>query len=322
MVQKKPYKLSVVIPVYKSEEILKELTAQLVNILDITDDLKTRYEIIFVCDCSPDNSWKMIDTLAIEYSQVQGILLRMNVGQHNALMAGLSHAKGEIIVTMDDDLQHSPADIPLLLTQIKQGSDVAYARFKKRNHALWKTLGSHLNNIMVGYLMKKPRGLYLSPFRAIKSVIRDEITRYRGPYVYVDGLILSVTRNIAGVDVNHHERYTGDSGYSLRKSISLWLKMATNFSIVPLRVISLFGMLFSGFGFFLAILLVIQKFTLNLMPIGWTSLIISILIIGGVQLLAIGMLGEYLGRVLLTINSQPQYVIATIIGSTTLLENS
>jgi undecaprenyl-phosphate 4-deoxy-4-formamido-L-arabinose transferase len=202
----------------------------------------------------------------------------------------------------------------MLLLEIKKGYDVAYARFKNRNHALWKIAGSHINNFVAGYLMQKPRDLYLSPFRAMKAAIRDDILRYRGPYVYVDGLILSVTRNIASVNVVHHDRYAGDSGYSVRKSISLWLKMATNFSIVPLRLTSLLGLFFSCLGFLIAILLVIQKFTLNLMPIGWSSLIVAILIIGGVQLLALGMIGEYLGRVLLTINSRPQYVISDTVG--------
>lgn len=306
--------LSVVIPVYGSERVLPELLAQIHRVLGELNDVRENYEVIFVCDNSPDNSWRVIQSLSAEYSQVHGILLRMNAGQHNALMAGFAQARGDIIVTMDDDLQHSPADIPKLVLEIKQGHDVAYARFNKRKHAAWKIAGSRLNDWVAGYLMQKPKGIYLSPFRAMKSAIRDEILRYRGPYVYVDGLILAVTRNIAAVDVDHHDRFAGDSGYSLRKSVSLWLKMATSFSIVPLRITSLLGLLFSGFGFLLAILLVIQKFTLNLMPIGWSSLIVTILIIGGVQLLALGMMGEYLGRVLLTINLRPQYVVAETVG--------
>ncbi len=307
-------KLSVVIPVYGSEQVLAELVAQIHKVLVGLEAVQGSYEIIFVCDRSPDNSWQVIQALSKDYVQVQGILLRVNAGQHNALMAGFAKARGTIIVTMDDDLQHSPADIPMLLQEIEQGYDVAYARFKNRNHALWKITGSRINNLAAVYLMQKPRDLYLSPFRAMKSVIRDDILRYRGPYVYVDGLILSVTRNIASVDVDHHERYAGDSSYGLRKSLSLWLKMATNFSVIPLRLTSLVGMIFSGMGFLLAIFLIIQRFALNVMPIGWSSLMVTILIVGGVQLLALGMIGEYLGRVLLTINERPQYVIAETVG--------
>ncbi len=307
--------LSIVIPVYGSEAVLPKLVEQITAALEPLEEIREKYEIIFVCDQSPDDSWKVIQSLATNYKQIGGVLLRMNAGQHNALMAGFAEARGEIIVTMDDDLQHSPSDIPQLLQEIRQGSDVAYGRFKNRSHAMWKIAGSRLNNAMACYLMQKPRDLYLSPFRAMKANIKDEILLYRGPYVYIDGLILSVTRNIASVDVDHHERFTGNSRYGFRKSMSLWLKMATSFSIVPLRLTSLMGLVLAGLGFLLAILLVIQKLTLDLMPNGWSSLIVAILIIGGAQMLALGILGEYLGRVLLTINSKPQYTIAEKVGA-------
>jgi undecaprenyl-phosphate 4-deoxy-4-formamido-L-arabinose transferase len=307
--------LSIVIPVYGSERVLPELLRQVETVVEGPHGAGKSYEVIFVCDRSPDNSWEVIKSLAAAHSQVYGILLRMNAGQHNALMAGFARARGRIVVTMDDDLQHSPADIPLLLREVRRGYDVAYARFTRRRHAKWKLAGSWLNDRVAGYLMQKPRGLYLSPFRAMKGEIRDEILRYSGPYVYVDGLIFSVTRNVATVEVEHHDRFEGDSGYGFRKSVSLWLKMATSFSIVPLRITSLLGILFAGVGFLFALLLVVQKFTLNAAPVGWSSLIVTILIIGGAQLLALGMLGEYLGRVLLTINSRPQYVIAETVGS-------
>lgn len=309
MANPQPPSLSLVIPVYGSEPVLPELVRRLQAMFDQQARPSGDYELILVCDCSPDRSWAVIRGLAQQYPWVRGILLRMNAGQHNALMAGFSHARGRVIVTMDDDLQHAPEDIPLLLAELAQGRDVVYARFKSRKHAGWKVAGSRLNDLVAGYLMNKPKGLYLSPFRAMTADIRDDILRYQGPYVYVDGLILSVTRNIGTVDVDHHERYAGDSGYSLRKSISLWLKMATNFSIVPLRITSFVGLCFAGVGFVLALMLIIQKLTLDRMPIGWSSLIVTVLIVGGVQLLALGMLGEYLGRVLLILNSRPQYVV-------------
>ena len=309
MANPQPPSLSLVIPVYGSEPVLPELVRRLQAMFDQQGRPSGDYELILVCDCSPDRSWAVIRSLAKQYPWVRGILLRMNAGQHNALMAGFSKARGRVIVTMDDDLQHAPEDIPLLLAELAQGRDMVYARFKSRKHAGWKVAGSRLNDLVAGYLMNKPKGLYLSPFRAMTADIRDDILRYQGPYVYVDGLILSVTRNIGTVDVDHHERYAGDSGYSLRKSISLWLKMATNFSIVPLRITSFVGLCFAGVGFVLALVLIIQKLTLDRMPIGWSSLIVTVLIVGGVQLLALGMLGEYLGRVLLILNSRPQDVV-------------
>jgi undecaprenyl-phosphate 4-deoxy-4-formamido-L-arabinose transferase len=211
---------------------------------------------------------------------------------------------------MDDDIQHSPFEINLLLNGLVDGVDVVYGKFKNRNHAYWKILGSKFNNLVAGYLIQKPKELYLSPFRAMRKSIALDIIKYKGPYVYVDGLILSVTRSFASVEVNHYGRSVGASGYSFGKSLSLWLKMATNFSIAPLRLTSLAGIFFAGLGFLFAILFIIQKFMFNLMPNGWSSLMVAILIIGGMQLLALGMIGEYLGRVLLTINQKPQYVLA------------
>lgn len=302
-------KLSVVIPAYGSELTISELVRQLEAVLDEAPRVSGSYEIIIVCDHSPDGTWTVIKQLAATRPKVSGILLRMNAGQHNALMAGFSRATGDVVVTMDDDLQHSPADIPRLLEKIAEGYDVVYARFRNRNHAAWKIAGSRFNNRIAAHLMDKPADMYLSPFRAMKSAIRKDILTYSGPYVYVDGLILSFTRNIASVDVDHFERFAGSSRYGLKKSISLWLKMATSFSLVPLRLTSLMGIVVSGLGFLFAFLLIVQKLTIDVMPVGWASLIVAVLVIGGVQLLALGVLGEYLGRVLLTINSRPQYVI-------------
>ncbi len=313
MQTKSKYAVSIVIPVYGGEKTLPELVSRIKRSMTF-DDTKGGYEILLICDQSPDNSWDVIKKLAAAYpGVVKGVLLRMNAGQHNALMAGFARANGQIIVTMDDDLQHSPEDIKKLLVQVESGKDVVYADFINRHHPLWKIAGSRLNNLVASYLIKKPKDLYLSPFRAFRAVIKDEILRYQGPYVYVDGLILSVTKNIGSVQVKHYPRFDGRSNYGIKKSISLWLKMATSFSIMPLRLTSIMGMIISLVGFFLALLLIIQKLTLNLMPVGWSSLIVTILIIGGLQLLAIGMVGEYLGRVLLTINSRSQYVVADTI---------
>lgn len=307
--------LSLVIPVYGSEKVLPELVARLASTL--APLYGKQYEIIFVCDNSPDQSWQVIQQLATEHRQVQGILLRMNAGQHNALMAGFARARGEIIVTMDDDLQHAPSDIPVLLAELAKGHDVVYARFAERKHAGWKILGSRLNDKVASYLLSKPKGMYLSPFRAMRGQVCKDLLRYQGPYVYVDGLLLTVTRNIGSVEVMHHARYAGDSGYSLKKSISLWLKMATSFSILPLRLTSLAGILFASLGFLLALLFVVQKFTLDKMPDGWSSMMVAILILGGFQLLALGVIGEYLGRTLLTLNAKPQYVIGATVGGET-----
>ena len=308
-----PPLISIVIPVYGSEAILPELTKQLDEAMRAES---WDYEVIYVCDHSPDDSWSVIVSLAEEFDTVRGILLRVNAGQHNAVMAGLSEARGAVIVTMDDDLQHSPADIPRLVSEVLDGGfDVAYAVFPDRKHPLWKVFGSAANDAIAERLIRKPRNLYLAPFRAFSAAIKDELVAYHGPYVYLDGIILRVTRHITAVSVTHHPRFSGRSRYGLRKSISLLLKMATNFSITPLRVTSVVGIVTAGLGFLLALFFIFQRLTGEVVLEGWSSLMVAILVVGGVNLVAIGVLGEYLGRVLLTINGQPQYVVAARIGT-------
>jgi len=302
--------ISIVIPVYRSEDILPILTS---NICKAMKKMKFKYEIILVCDASPDLSWLTIKKLSKKFPQIKGLLLRTNVGQHNALMAGFSKARGEIIVTMDDDLQHSPEDSILLINKIKDGYDVAYGKFKKRNHSRWKVLGSFFNNLIASFLLKKPLNLYFSPFRAFSSEIKDDILLYHGPFCYIDGLIFSCTKNIASVEINHFERRSGSGSYGLKKSISLYLRMTTGFSIFPLRLSSFLGFFFSITGFILAFYFLLQKLLYNNTPQGWTSLIIVVLIVAGIQMLLLGVIGEYVGRIFLTLNGKKQYSISKIV---------
>ncbi|MGQ5276031.1 glycosyltransferase family 2 protein [Xanthomonas arboricola pv. corylina] len=297
--------ISVVIPVYGSATILPTLAEKLEESLTALTD---RFEVVLVYDCSPDSSWQVITGLCASRSWLKGVRLRKNAGQHNALMAGFGVARGRYIVTMDDDLQHSPSDIGRVVAELRSGADVCYVQFKSRRHALWKRLGSQFNDRMASWLLAKPRGLYLSPFRGLISEVRDEILRYGGPFVYVDGLIVQSTSNITTIEAEHHARSDGKSGYSLRKSISLWMQMATSFSITPLRVASLTGIVSSGLGFLCAIVLIVQKLLWPHTVIGWTSLIVAVLIMGGIQLLALGVVGEYVGRVLLNVSNRPQYI--------------
>ncbi|MBF0391886.1 MAG: glycosyltransferase family 2 protein [Alphaproteobacteria bacterium] len=306
--------LSVVIPVYGSEAILPELTSRLARVLAETPAFAGRAEVVMVCDASPDDSWRVLSGLTREHGFLTAIRLRKNVGQHNAIMAGVRRARGAVVVTMDDDLQHSPSDIPALYAKIVEGADVCYVTFAKHHHAAWKLWGSRLNDVMARYLLGKPKNLYLSSFKAFRREIAEEIGNYPGPFVYIDGLILASTGNIASVGLDHNPRLTGKSGYSFKKSVLLWTEMATGFSVTPLRLASTVGLLTSGLGFVLAILFVIQKLTLDRMPDGWSSLIVTVLIMGGVQLLALGAIGEYLGRVLLTSNRKPQYNVAETLG--------
>lgn len=306
-------RLSVVIPVYGSAPILPELVRQIHDALTSGLPPGTAFEVVLVNDCGPGDSWSVIRSLAAEKPYLKGIALRKNAGQHNAIMAGLNYATADVIVMMDDDLQHSPYDIPLLYGKILEGYDVCYADFKSRHHAAWKVIGSAINDRAARFLLKKPKGLYLSPFKAIRREIRDELVKYGGPFVYLDGLILSVTSNIASAQVEHHPRHGGKSEYNLYRSVSLWLKMATNFSIAPLRLASFTGLAFSGVGFLLAVALAFERFANDKLPEGWTSLMVVVLILGGIQMLALGTIGEYVGRLFLNINRRPQFVVASTV---------
>ena len=299
--------LSVVIPVYGSASILPNLAKRLAEVLEPTLG-NGRYEVILVHDHGPDNSWQVITELARERPWLRGIDLRRNAGQHNALMAGLSVASGRFIVTMDDDLQHDPADIPRIL-QALESADLCYVQFESRKHAAWKRMGSAFNDWVATRLLGKPRGLYLSPFRGFHAGVRDEAVRYRGPFVYLDGLLLQSTDNVTTILAQHHAREDGRSGYSLRKSIALWLQMATSFSIVPLRLVSAAGLVSAIVAFLFAAFILARKLMVPDMAVGWPSLIMAILFMGGLQLLALGAIGEYVGRVLLNVNLRPQYVI-------------
>jgi undecaprenyl-phosphate 4-deoxy-4-formamido-L-arabinose transferase len=304
--------LSVVIPVYGSASIIPSLVDQLGSTLD-THIGAGHYEVVLVHDCGPDNAWSVIESLSTSRPWLRAVELRKNAGQHNAIMAGLHVARGRFIVTMDDDLQHAPSDIPRIVEVLRNGTDLCYVQFESRQHALWKRFGSWFNDFVARRLLRKPKGLYLSPFRGMVREVAWEALRYEGPFVYLDGLLLQSTNNIETIVARHHARSDGRSGYSLRKSISLWLQMATSFSIAPLRLVSFAGIMASALAFLLAGIVLYQKLRTPDMAVGWPSLIITLLFIGGLQLLALGAIGEYTGRILLNVNRRPQYVIGKTI---------
>ena len=300
--------VSIVIPVYKSAKILPVLVHQIDAVITEAG-LAKNYELILVNDCSTDDSWSIIEKLCDQYETIKGLNLMKNTGQHNAIMAGLNHATGKNIVMMDDDLQHSPQDIIRLLQKINEGFDVVYTKFSKRRHSKLKVLFSKFTDKVAVIMLDKPKDVYMSPFKVISRNVKDEVIKYTGPFAYVDGLILMVTHNVASIDVKHHNRYEGRGHYNFIKGVTLWLKMVTNFSLVPLRIASFFGLLSAVCGFLFAVVLIFEKITMNVPVIGWASLIVTILIMGGIQLFAIGAIGEYLGRVYININKKPQFVV-------------
>ena len=298
--------ISIVIPVYKSQDCLDELAIRLTDALDIFG--KT-YEIILVNDCSPDGSWNKITELCKVYKCLKGINLRRNFGQDCAIMAGLNYSSGNKVVIMDDDLQHDPADIPLLIDELDKGYDVCYAKFVSKKQTIFKNLGSWFNGKVANIVIRKPDEIYLSPFKAIRKGVIDEIIKYNGPYPYIDGLIFRVTRNIGQISVQHHERYSGKGNYNLIKSVRVWLRLATNFSIYPLRITTILGFVTSIIGFALGLFFIIRRLLDGGAPIGWASMIVTVLFLGGIQLVAIGVIGEYIGRLFLHHSREPQFII-------------
>jgi undecaprenyl-phosphate 4-deoxy-4-formamido-L-arabinose transferase len=301
-------KLSIVIPVYRSEPILPALLKEIKASTD-AQGLAGRFELVLVNDASPDNSWGVISSLAREYDFIRGINLRRNFGQHSATMAGLNAARGEIVVIMDDDLQHPPGEIAAMMRVIDEGTDVCYTCYRGRKHAAWKILGSRFNDWVATLLLDKPKGLYLSSFKAMHRDVVAEIIKYDGPYAYLDGLILDVTRSIKAVEIQHQPRREGAGNYNLRRSISLWLRMATSFSIFPLRVATVVGFSMTMLSLLFIAAIVVEKWLHPEMPRGWSSLMATVLLVGGVQTFCVGMVGEYLGRAYLKINRKPQFTI-------------
>lgn len=296
--------ISVVVPVYNSHECVAELSRQVADALKDFD-----WELILVNDSSPDSSWQEIKKTAQNEERILGINLRKNGGQDLAILAGLNHARGKWVVIMDDDLQHSPYDITRLYEEAQKGFDVVYADFEQKKQKLWKNLGSALNGKVSEVALGKPKGIYLSPFKIISGDVVKEMCRLNNLFPYIDGLIFQVTRNITQIPVEHHKRAAGKSNYTLIKSIKVFLRMMFGFSILPLNLATYIGTISAFLGLILAVYYFV-KFCLGLESLtGWTSLMVVILILGGLILLALGIIGRYLGQMYLTVNNSPKFVI-------------
>ena len=302
--------LSVVIPVYNSEACLEELHRQLADALR-----ETSRELIFVNDASGDGSWQVIRRLCASDPTVTGISLRKNAGQDNAILCGLRRAHGRFVAVMDDDLQHSPYDLPALCETCRARElDVCYAHFPVIREAFWKRAGSWLNGKLTELVIAKPKRLYLSPFKVMRQEITAEVVNYTGAFPYIDGLILGVTHNVGQTDVQHHDRHCGTGNYGVAKSLLLFLRVATGFSVWPLRFSSCVGITFALLGFALALFYLLQYVFWNNRVEGWITLVILQLVLGGLLLFSIGVVGEYLGRLYLNCNGKPQATVKETCG--------
>jgi len=298
--------LSIVVPVYNGASSVGHLVAALEG-LDVPGGL----EIVLVVDGSPDNSLAvcrgLLDSCKVPLTVVD---LARNFGEHNAVMAGLHQVRGRHVITMDDDLQNPPSEVLKLLGHAQAtGADVTYTFYKSKEHATWRNWGSQFTNRVADLLLDKPKGLYLSSFRCMSRFLVGQILAYDGPFAYIDGLILQVTQRIERVEVLHLPRAEGRSNYTMRRLVRLWMNMFVNFSVMPLRISTLTGMSLSLLGGIAAIWVTIEALLVPGTPRGWGSIMAAVLLLSGVQLMILGIVGEYLGRLFLTANRKPQFIV-------------
>lgn len=305
----KKLNLSVVIPVYNSALTLPDLKDRLEKVLN--QIVNNKYELVFVNDGSSDNSWEKLIEIAAKNENVISINLTRNFGQHNALLCGFSYALGDYIITIDDDLQTLPEEIPKLYKKIQSGYDVVYGISESKQHSKYRNLGSEV--IQLIYRKTFNINSRVSSFRILKKDIVKQILLHEQSFTFIDGLICWFTTNIGNTGVRHYKRKVGESGYSVKALTILALNMITKFSIAPLQVASLTGIIFAFFGFIFGLYILFKKLFFGIPVSGFTSIIVIISMLSGVQLITVGILGEYIGRIHSIINQRPQYAIREVV---------
>jgi glycosyltransferase involved in cell wall biosynthesis len=302
--------ISVVIPVYNSESVVGDTIDQT---LATCRSLDVDFEILLVNDGSPDGSWDVISEAARRDPSVKAIDLLRNYGQHTAVFVGLRHARGEYVITIDDDLQNPPSEIPKLLDKARQGYDLVLGRFEQKQHSLFRRLGSRIVGWMNRKVFHKPKDLVLTNFRCIRRDVVSRMTAYQTSYPYIPGLALMFSHQRANVTVEHHPA-TRRSGYTLRKILGLVARILFNYSSFPLRLVSRLGLLITAVAFALTGFIVIRAAVIGVSVPGWTSVALMLSFFNGVTLLIISMLGEYVVRLLDQSSHPDGYHIRATVG--------
>lgn len=301
--------VSFVIPCYRSELTLPAVVEEIKTTME---GLKQyTYEVVLVNDCSPDDTWGAIKKLVSENDNITGINFAKNFGQHGGLMAGIREAQGDYVVCLDDDGQTPANEVGKLLAKLDEGYDAVYASYAHKKHSLFRNFGTFMNEKMTEKLLGKPKELFVSSYFGVKRFVVEDMIRYENAYPYVIGLVLRATKNIANVEVNHRAREVGTSGYTFSKLLNLWINGFTAFSVKPLRIATGIGAGCAILGFLYGIYTIIKKIVLpeDVIPLGYSALMTAVLFIGGMLMLMLGLIGEYIGRMYISMNSSPQYVI-------------
>jgi undecaprenyl-phosphate 4-deoxy-4-formamido-L-arabinose transferase len=302
---------SIIIPCYRSSQTIRkvvELTMQEMERLN-----RKEYEFVLVDDCSPDDGATIAELLSLvrDYSCVKVVELAKNAGQHNAVMAGLNHGSGDVYIAMDDDMQTHPSQLQYLLEEFDKGFDIVYGYYPEKKHSKFRNFGSYINYLSVRILLKKPKDLKTSSFWVIRKFVRDYAVDYKSAYTHLQGLFLRTTRNISSVPIQHFEREVGTSNYTFKKLLKLWANII-GFSIVPLQLATITGYIFAILGILGAVAVVIMKLVRPGMYVGWPSMMAAICFFSGINLMFMGMIGEYVGRIFLGQCNNPQYVVRSV----------
>lgn len=303
--------VSFVIPCYCSENTIGSVVDEIRRTMPTLPDYD--YEIILVNDCSPDDTFAAISALAEQDERITAIDLARNFGQQSAIMAGLHHCQGDVVVCLDDDGQTPADEVGKLLDKLEEGYDVVYASYEHKQHSRFRNWGTRVNNRMTEIMLGKPKNMTVTSYFAARRYIVTEMLKYKHSFPYSEGLVFRSTRRICNVPVNHRKRQQGKSGYTLGKLIALWMNGFTAFSVKPLRVATYMGALTAFAGFVYAIVIVIKHFVDSSIPAGWSSTMALQLVLGGIILVVLGLIGEYIGRIYMCINASPQFVERQVI---------
>lgn len=301
-------KVSMVIGLYNSEKTIESVINEIEEVFAKLN--KYDYEIVLVDDYSPDNVYELVKNIAKTNSKIKVIHLAKNSGQTNAVIEGYRYATGDYIVEMDDDFQMPAYEIPRMIEKLEnENLDVVFAKYPEQKESLFRRLGSKFNNKTSEMMIGKPKDIRINSFFVMRKFVKNVILQYSNNYPYVYGIIFATTKNVANIEVDHRERTNGKSNYTVKSLFRLWLNGLINYSVQPLRMVMKFGMIVTIIGFIAAILLIIQKFIVKDGAIGWTSIMVTVIIFSGVQLICIGMLGEYLGRLYLSNSGLPRSTV-------------